>query len=467
MRINKKIKKIFMIGIGGSGMCGLAEILFSLGYDVYGSDINVDSDSVKHLKKLGIKVFKGHAPKNIGDAQVVVFSSAIKEDNPEILEAKKRGLLILRRAEMLSELMRLKFGVAIAGAHGKTTTTSMIGDILKEAGLDPTIVVGGRVKSLRASAKLGKGDIMVAEVDESDGSFLKFLPAIAVITNIDKEHLDHYGNFENLKRAFLQFANSVPFYGEVIVNGDDENIRALIERIERNTLTFGFGKGNFVRGEIVSSYKDEEVFNVFLGGEFYSTFRMKVLGVHNVMNALSSISVALYFDVDREVIKRALQNFSGVSRRFELKYDGCVKVYEDYGHHPNEIKVTLSVAKRITEGKLVVVFQPHRFTRTKFLFKEFPDTFKMADIIILLPIYPAGEEPIEGITSELLYSEFKKQGFENIILTNKKELFDVLFSVIKENDLILFQGAGDIRYLCNDFVEKLRRDDVKDSDNNY
>ncbi len=461
MKIHGRIKRIYMIGIGGSGMCGLAEILNSLGYEVKGSDISIESESVKHLKKLGITVYKGHKKENIGDSQVVVYSSAIKEDNPELLEAKERGLLVLRRAEMLSELMRLKFGIAVSGAHGKTTTTSIIGEILKEANFDPTIVVGGRVKALGASAKLGEGEVMVAEADESDGTFLNFFPAISVITNIDREHLDYYGSLENIKKAFLRFANSVPFYGEVIINGDDVNAREIIKDVKRNITTFGFEKGNDLRAELLE--KDSlgyEEFVVYYKEKKLGKFRLSIEGKHNVMNALSAIGVALYFGIDVETIKSSLSNFKGVERRFELKYRGRISVYEDYGHHPEEIKRTLLVAKKhakYSNGRLIVVFQPHRYTRTKALYEEFPEALRIADLVLLLPIYPAGEKPIEGVSSRLIYDEAVKRGLNNIELVEKEKVYERLETILKEGDVLMFQGAGDIRYMSNEFSQMMRR----------
>ncbi len=445
-----------MVGICGSGMSGMAEVLNNIGYKVRGSDLNTESDIAKYLNNIGIEIIKGHNKDNLIDEQVLVYSSAIKFNNPELLEARRRGLLILRRAEMLSELMRLKFGIAVSGSHGKTTTTSMLGQILEYSLFDPTIVVGGRVKNFQTSAKIGKGEIMLVEADESDGSFLNFLPAVSVITNIDKEHLDHYGNFENLKKAFLRFANSTPFYGITVVCNDDKIARKLIPDIKRVVRTYGLSEDSDVRGIITDKRKSE--FEVYCRDKFLGKIKLKVMGEHNIKNALAAIAVALYLKkIPFKKIKEALEQFEGVNRRFDLRYKGKVDIVEDYGHHPTEIKETVKIAKLYGAERVIMVFQPHRYSRTKLLLKKFPKAFTGIDKLVLTDIYPASETPIEGITGETLYKEFLKQGFNNIKYIEKlDDIVNYLISIIKERDLIIFQGAGNIRNLIPQFIEKVK-----------
>jgi UDP-N-acetylmuramate--alanine ligase len=456
VKIYGDITRIFMIGIGGSGMSGMAKILNNIGYKVRGSDLNTESDAANYLKSIGIDLVKGHKAENLIDEQVVVYSSAIKFNNPELLEARRRGLLILRRAEMLSELMRLKFGIAVSGSHGKTTTTSMLGQILEYSLFDPTIVVGGKVKNFKTSAKIGKGEIMLVEADESDGSFLNFFPAVSIITNIDKEHLDHYGDFDTLKQAFLKFANSTPFYGTAIVCYDDEVIRELIPNINRVVRTYGLLKGADLRGEILDDRKSE--FRVYCNEKPLGKIKMGVIGEHNIKNALASIAVALYLKkIPFNKIKEALESFEGVSRRFDIRYKGKVDIVEDYGHHPTEIKATSEIAKLYDAKRVIMVFQPHRYSRTKLLLKDFPTAFKGIDYLILTDIYPASETPIEGVDGELLYKEFINRGFTNIkYIKNLEDIVAYILKIKKDGDLIIFQGAGNIRNLIPEIIGRLK-----------
>ncbi len=450
-----EIDRVFMIGIGGSGMSGIAEILHNMGYRVRGSDINLNSETVKYLKNLGIEVLRGHKKENIRDEQVVVYSSAIRLNNPELIAAKEKKILILRRAEMLSELMRLKFGIAISGSHGKTTTTSMLGQILEVSKFQPTVVVGGIVKNFGTSAKVGKGNLMVVEADESDGTFLKFSPAVSIITNIDREHLDHYGTFTKLKKAFVKFANSVPFYGISVLSSDDKVSKSIIKDIKRIVKTFGFSEHSNIRGEIIN--KEASSFKVFYNGEEQGTINLKVAGKHNIMNALAATTAACYLKIPFTTIKKALEEFEGVGRRYDVKYENDITVVEDYGHHPTEIKANLDIASLKKRDRLIVVFQPHRYSRTKILLKSFPEAFKKADLIILTEIYSAGEDPIKGINSKLLFREFKNQGFDNIIFVKKREdIVDKLIQIKKTGDLIIFQGAGDIRNLIPEFIRRVK-----------
>lgn len=450
-----EIDRVFMIGIGGSGMSGIAEILHNMGYRVRGSDISLNSETVKYLKNIGIEVVKGHKKENIRDEQVVVYSSAIRLNNPELIAAKEKKMLILRRAEMLSELMRLKFGIAISGSHGKTTTTSMLGQILEVSKFQPTVVVGGVVKNFGTSAKVGKGNLMVVEADESDGTFLKFSPAVSIITNIDREHLDHYGTFTKLKKAFVKFANSVPFYGISVLSSDDKVSKSIIKDIKRIVKTFGFSEYSNIRGEIIN--KEASSFKVFYNEEEQGTINLKVAGKHNVMNALAATTAACYLKIPFTTIKKALEEFEGVGRRYDVKYENDITVVEDYGHHPTEIKANLDIASLKKRDRLIVVFQPHRYSRTKILLKSFPEAFKKADLIILTEIYSAGEDPIKGIDSELLFKEFKNQGFDNIIFVKKREdIVNKLIQIKKTGDLIIFQGAGDIRNLIPEFIRRVK-----------
>jgi len=457
MKLYGEIRKIFMVGIGGSGMCGIAEILHNIGYKVRGSDIDVNSETISYLRNLGIEIKEGHSGNNIKEEQVVVFSSAIKYDNPELKEAKKRGLLVLRRAEMLSELMRLKFGIAVSGSHGKTTTTSMLSQILENSKYDPTIVVGGRVKNIGSSAKVGKGDIMVVEADESDGSFLNFVPSVSVITNIDREHLDHYGSFQELQEAFVKFSNSVPFYGVTVLSSDDFYSNCLQDRIIRTIKTFGLGKEAEVRGEITD--KNESRFKVFYRSKLKGEINLKTRGEYNIRNALASIAVAEYLNISFKKIKEALEKFEGVSRRFDFKFRGDISIVEDYGHHPTEIVETLKVAQKYEYRRIIEVFQPHRYSRTKMLLKEFPPAFKLADKIILTEIYPAGEDKINRINGRILYEEFVDYGYNDIDYIEKlNDIPEFLSKIVKKGDLVIFQGAGNIRDLIPDFVRRIRNE---------
>ena len=450
-----EIRNIFMVGIGGSGMSGIAEILNTLGYTVKGSDIEMQNDTITYLKSLGIKIVQGHSSQNLDDAQVVVYSSAIENNNPELTEARQKNLLILKRSEMLSELMRMKFGIAVSGSHGKTTTTSMIGNIIMEAGLDPTIVVGGRVKNLGSSAKIGSGDIMVIEADESDGTFLNYLPAVSVITNIDEEHLDFYKTLDMLKRSFVKFANSVPFYGISIIPYDDANCQSIMPYIQKVKRTYGLSKGADIRGEILQ-ITDSVLFNTYLKNKLLGTIELGIGGIHNAKNALAAIAVSLYLGIPFSIIQSALANFKGVSRRFELRYKGAVKIIEDYGHHPTEIKATLEMAQQLNSSRIIVVFQPHRYSRTKILLKKFPPVFKGIDQLILTDIYPAGEKEIAEVNGRLLYKEFINQGFFNInYVENIKNLIEQFPIELNEGDLIIFQGAGDIRKIIPEFIRKI------------
>jgi UDP-N-acetylmuramate--alanine ligase len=443
-------KRVHFIGIGGSGMSGIAELLVNLGYEVSGSDMQ-RTDITDRLGSLGARVAEGHDPRNLADAQVVVYSSAVRFSNPEMAAARDRGLPVVPRAELLAELMQLRQGIAVAGAHGKTTTSSMITLVLDVAGLDPTAVIGGRVSSFGSSARLGRGKYLVAEADESDRSFLKLAPRFAVITNIDHEHLEAYRGFDDLKSAFVQFANSVPPNGVVIFCWDDPHLRSMQSDIKRHTVSYGSQDGADVIASDVqlSGFASEcTIRSRRAGGRVVELGRLQlaVPGRHNVLNALGAVAMARELGIAFSDITRALAGFQGAERRFQRRGEANgVLVVEDYGHHPTEIAAVVAAAKPIAAGRLVVAFQPHRFTRTQFLMGEFGPAFQGADVVILTDIYAAGEDPIPGITLEAL-AESVKHGFTGQLYA-VPALADVpreLARLALRGDLIVLLGAGSI-----------------------
>ena len=451
-----KTKNIHFVGIGGIGMSGIAELLLNLGYQVSGSDLR-QSDITRKLEQLGGTVHEGHHGKWVQGADVVVTSSAISPDNPEVVAAREAHIPVIQRAEMLAELMRLaKYGIAIAGSHGKTSTTSIVSTILAHAGLDPTIVVGGKVDSLGGNAKLGCGDFLVAEADESDGSFLKLSPVIEVVTNIDLEHLDYYRDLDHIKEVFLQFIDILPFYGVAILCFDDENIARLLPRIKRRIITYGLSEQADLHATRIESRGLDTAFTVRFRGEDLGRVTVNRPGTHTVYNSLAAIGVALELDIDFSVIREGLATFAGVQRRLQVKgeRDG-VLVVDDYGHHPTEIRATLDAVRQgWPERRLVVAFQPHRYTRTQALFDEFTTAFHRADVLVLTDIYPASEQPIEGVTSERLAAAIKEHGQRQVSqVPSVDELPDHLAGLLQEGDLLLTLGAGNIvqageRYLA-------------------
>lgn len=443
--MNNKIHKIHMVGIGGAGMSGIAEVLLNLGYSVSGSDMS-DSAVVKHLRSLGATVAVGHAAENLGDVQVLVKSTAIADDNPEVVEARRRNIAIIPRAEMLAELMRLRQGVAIAGTHGKTTTTSFTASIFDAAGLDPTVIIGGRLNAYGTNAHLGHGDYLIAEADESDGSFLCLLPIINVVTNVDEDHLDHYGTREAIDDAFVAFMNSVPFYGINVVCGDDPGVRALLPRVKRPVMTYGFAADNALRAVPLESGAVSR-FSVWQNGEELGEVRLPQPGRHNILNALGAIGAALSADIAFADCARGLSAFGGVGRRFEYKgeRDG-VTVIDDYGHHPAEIAATLATARQVFPGRrLVVAFQPHRFSRTQAHFGEFCKVFDTVDQVLLTEIYAASEKPIPGVSGESL-AQGMRQVSETPVAYYRTipELAAALPEYLRPGDVLLTLGAGTI-----------------------
>ncbi|MEN3043884.1 MAG: UDP-N-acetylmuramate--L-alanine ligase [Candidatus Hydrothermales bacterium] len=441
--IHTGIKRIHFVGIGGAGMSGLAEILKLMGFEITGSDIK-KSETTQRLEFLGIKIFYEHKRENINNSDLVVYSSAIPPSNVEIREAKSKGIPVIRRAEMLSELTKIKFSICVTGAHGKSTTTTMISNLLKDAGLEPTIIVGGIIRGLDTGGIFGWGQFLVTEADESDKSFLQLFPSVGVITNIDREHLDTYKTMKSLKNAFKEFMLKVPFYGTIIYCGDDKNLKKLAEPIERKKISYGLKKTNDVYAYNVVLKKMGSEFEVSVKGEQIGKFEMNVPGLHNVYNALATISVSHFLKIPFYIVKRTLSEFKGVKRRFEFKgIKKGVGLIDDYAHHPTEIKEFLRTARNFWEdGRLVVIFQPHRYSRTKLLWKEIAESLTNSDVVIVLPIYPAGEKKIKGVTHKLIINELKKRNIE--VLNGEENLKEKLEKIIKENDLICSVGAGNV-----------------------
>ncbi len=450
-----RVSNIHMVGIGGSGMNGIAEVLINMGFTVTGSDLSA-SAAVRRLEKLGATVFIGHGAENVGEADVLIKSTAIPDSNPELATARERGIPIIPRAEMLAELMRLRTGIAVAGTHGKTTTTSLLATVFTEAGLDPTVIIGGKLNTYGSNARLGEGDYLIAEADESDGSFLRLAPILTVVTNIDKDHLDFYDNQDAIDLSFMRFMNSTPFYGMNVVCGDDPGVQRLLPLIKRPCLTYGLGKNNKLRGEIVSSHL-RSLFKVYLDGEEWGEVTVAQPGTHNVLNALACIGVALEVGLDKEEIISGLGNFGGVGRRFERKGESKgVIVVDDYGHHPAEIMANLRTAKECyPDRRLVVAFQPHRFSRTKALFGEFCKAFDDADVLLLTEIYPASESPIPGVSGLSLaqgikqVSETKVQFFPDFDSLEKR-----LKDILRPGDLFMTQGAGSVWRIGENWLEQ-------------
>jgi len=440
-----RVSTVHMVGIGGAGMSGIAEVLLNMGFTVTGSDMAA-GPAVHRLKKLGAQVFIGHGSENIGAADVVVRSTAIHDDNPELLHAREQGIPIIPRAEMLAELMRMRTGIAVAGTHGKTTTTSLLATIFTEAGLDPTVIIGGRLNTFGSNARLGEGEFLIAEADESDGSFLCLSPIMNVVTNVDRDHLDHYADLDAIDEAFTTFLNHIPFYGVDVVCGDDPGVQRLLPHIKRPCLTYGLGPKNRLRGEIVATSL-RSIFNVTLGGEPWGQVTLAHPGVHNVRNSLAAIGVAIEAGLPKEAILQGLANFGGVGRRFERKGERKgVLVVDDYGHHPAEIRATLDTARACyPDRRLVVAFQPHRFSRTQALFGDFCTVFDQTDLLLLTEIYPASEAPIPGVNGMSLAQGIKqvsktKVRFYPDFASMERQLKDLL----KPGDLLLTLGAGSI-----------------------
>jgi UDP-N-acetylmuramate--alanine ligase len=453
----KGIQRIHFVGIGGIGMSGIAELLLNLGYSVTGSDLRTSSVT-RRLGALGGTVFTGHAAENAAGADVVVVSSAVRADNIEILEAKRLQIPVIPRAEMLAELMRLKYSVVVAGAHGKTSTTSMVGTVMLGGGFDPTVVIGGRLNAFGSNAKLGKGDFIVAEADESDGSFLKLSPTIAVVTNIDREHLDHYADLAEIQSAFVSFINKVPFYGTAVLCHEDPNIRAIMPRIERRIVTFGTSEeADFTASRI--EFRDFGAkYRICRRGQLLGDIRLQVPGLHSVLNSLAAAAVGVELDIPIASIAAALADFQNADRRFQIKGTRRgVLVVDDYAHHPTEIVATLGAARQSCNRRIAAVFQPHRYTRVHVLEGEFSAAFRDADILVVLPIYAAGEEPIEGVTAERLAEQIRKAGHrDTTYVTSLAAAQEILKEKLCEGDLLVTLGAGDVWKVGEEFLEEHR-----------
>lgn len=452
------IEKIHFVGIGGIGMSGIAEVLLNLGYKVSGSDLR-ESDTTERLRSLGGEISIGHAASNLTNVDVVVTSTAVQTDNPEVLEARRRMVPVIPRAEMLAELMRMKYGIAIAGTHGKTTTTSMVATVLTHAGIDPTIVIGGKLNTLGSNAKLGQGKFLVAEADESDGSFLTLSPTIAVVTNIDADHLDFYtGGIEEIKDTFVSFINKVPFYGLAVLCQEDRNINEIIPRIKKRFMTYGLSSQADLRASHVRLEGFQTTFTAHYKGYRLGEITFGMPGAHNVLNALACTAVALELDVPFDKIQEGFAQFGGVGRRFTVKAEkNGIMVVDDYGHHPAEIRATLAAARNgWPERRLVVAFQPHRYSRTKELFNEFVTCFYDADVLVLTDIYAASEQPIPGISAERLADEVRRHGQRDVTyIADRTALPDHLAGVIKEGDIVITLGAGNIWQAGEELVGRL------------
>ena len=452
------IEKIHFVGIGGIGMSGIAEVLLNLGYKVSGSDLR-ESDTTERLRGLGGEICIGHAAENLTNVDVVVTSTAVQSDNPEVIEAKHRMVPVIPRAEMLAELMRMKYGIAIAGTHGKTTTTSMVATVLTHAGIDPTIVIGGKLNTLGSNAKLGQGKFLVAEADESDGSFLTLSPTIAVVTNIDADHLDFYtGGLEQIKDTFVSFINKVPFYGLAVLCQEDRNINEIIPRIKKRFMTYGLSSQADLRATHVKLDGFQTSFTAHYKGYRLGEISFNMPGAHNVLNALACTAVALELDVPFDKIQEGFAQFGGVGRRFTVKGEkNGIMVVDDYGHHPAEIRATLGAARNgWPERRLVVAFQPHRYSRTKELFNEFVTCFYDADVLVLTDIYAAGEQPISDVSAERLAEETRRHGQRDVTyISERTALSDYLAGIVKEGDIVITLGAGNIWQTGEELVNKL------------
>jgi UDP-N-acetylmuramate--alanine ligase len=467
-----KIQRIHFVGIGGIGMSGIAEVLLNLGYKVSGSDLK-SSSVTQRLASLGATTFEGHRAENIAGAEVVVTSSAIAADNPEVTEAHKLHIPVIQRAEMLAELMRLKYGIAIAGMHGKTTTTSMVAAVLAAGGLDPTVVVGGRVDAMGSNARLGKSHYLVAEADESDRSFLKLSPILSVVTNIDREHMDTYRNMRDVKKTFLEFMDRVPFYGMIVACNDDPLLRRLLPEVQRRTVTYGTKRGSDFLIKLDArkeappgDSRPLSQFRVTYRKNDLGEFTLHVPGVHNVLNATAAIAVGIGLDVGVEAIRSALDQFRGVDRRFQLRGRVAgVSVIDDYGHHPTEIKATLAAARQCGFGKIHVIFQPHRYTRTRDLIEEFTTAFDDADSLFVLDIYAASEKPIEGVTGEILARRIRERNAKNgRYASSSADAVDAAAAVAQDGDMILTLGAGNVSQFGPMILEKLKERETASSE---
>ncbi|RLC50652.1 MAG: UDP-N-acetylmuramate--L-alanine ligase [Candidatus Cloacimonadota bacterium] len=451
------IKKVHFVGIGGIGMSGIAEILLNRGFEISGSDVAL-SEVTKRLSDLGVKVYEGHSGENLKDADVLVYSSAVTTDNPEVMEAIEKNIPIIKRAEMLAETMRMKYGIGIAGTHGKTTTTSMVGLALTDGGIDPTIIVGGKLSGLGGTnARLGNGEFIVVEADEFDRTFLKLTPTIAALTTLESEHLDTYKDLDDLKTAFIEFANKVPFYGFVVLCLDEPALQDIIPQINKKVFTYGLTSQADIRATDIEHDGFYSEYTVNYKGKKLGRIKLNMPGVHYVQNSLVAVTIGMELGIDFKIIKKALEKFSGVYRRFETKYDNEVLVIDDYAHHPTETTATLDGIRAGWNRRLVAVFQPHLFTRTQDFYQEFGKSFLNSDVFICTDVYPAREKPMEGVTGKLIADITKKFGHKNVHYVEDKNAVPAKLMELKEDgDIIVTMGAGDIWKYGEKFVELLK-----------
>ena len=455
----KSIKKIHFVGIGGIGMSGIAEILLNQGFEVSGSDLNL-TEVTKRLSDLGAKIYEGHSPDNVKDVDVLVYSSAVVPDNAEVRAAADRNIPIIKRAEMLAETMRMKYGIGIAGTHGKTTTTSMVGLTLTEGGIDPTIIVGGKLSGLGGTnARLGNGEFIVVEADEFDRTFLRLTPTIAAITTLESEHLDTYKDLDDIKTSFIEFANKVPFYGFVVLCLDETALQDIIPQINKTIFTYGTTAQADVRAIDIEHEGFSSKYSVIYKGNELGQIRLNLPGVHYVKNSLVAVTIGMELGIDFTIIKKALEKFTGVYRRFETKYKNDILVLDDYAHHPTETTVTLAGIRAAWDRRLIVVFQPHLYSRTKDFYQDFGKSFLNSDVFVCTDVYPAREKPIEGISGEIIANATKKLGHKNVhYIKDKNEIPDKLMQIKKKDDIIITMGAGDIWKYGEKFVELVRKD---------
>ncbi|GMU85576.1 MAG: UDP-N-acetylmuramate--L-alanine ligase [Ignavibacteriales bacterium] len=453
----KNIRKIHFVGIGGIGMSGMAEILLNQGFIISGSDRAL-TEITQRLASLGMKIYEGHHTENVEEVDVLVYSSAVTEDNPEVAEARRRKIPVIKRAEMLAECMRMKYGIGIAGTHGKTTTTSMTGIVLTEGGIDPTIIVGGKLSGLGGTnARLGNGEYIVVEADEFDRTFLRLTPTIAAITTLEKEHLDTYKDLEDIKAAFIEFANKVPFYGFVVLCLDEPALQEIIPQINKKVYTYGLTAQADLRAVNLVHSANKSEFTVKFLGKDLGRIELKIPGVHNVKNSLVAVCIALELGIPFETIKKALEKFTGVYRRFEVKYDAEIMIVDDYAHHPTETSATLSGVRSGWDRRLVAVFQPHLYSRTRDFYEEFGRSFLNSDVFICTDVYPAREVPIEGVTGELIADAARKFGHKNVIyLQDKNQVPALLKEITQPGDIVVTMGAGDIWKFGESFINLLK-----------
>ena len=452
-----KIQKIHFVGIGGIGMSGIAEVLINLGYQVSGSDLK-ESEITLRLASLGGTIAYGHRVENLADVDVVVTSTAVNQDNPEVQEANRRKIPVIPRAEMLAELMRMKHGIAIAGTHGKTTTTSMVATVLSHGDIDPTVVIGGRLDSIGSNAKLGQGEFLVAEADESDGSFLKLSPTIAVVTNVDEDHLDFYHDLDEIRATFIDFINKVPFYGVVILCLDDENLQGMIPEVKKRLVTYGLTSQADFQATEIEHQADRTSFLVHYRGEALGRLNIRMPGRHNVLNALAAVAVGMELDLPFTVIAEGFQDFGGVQRRFQVKGEAQgVMVVDDYGHHPVEVKATLAAARAGWNRRLVAIFQPHRYSRTEALFDDFTKAFNQADHIAVMDVYAAGEEPRPEVSAEKLADAISGHGHKSCCYTGDAvSTVEHLQAVLQPGDIVITLGAGNVWQVGEELLQQLQ-----------